>query len=92
MTRRLFWLVMGITIGALVVRKLSAAAQKLTPQNMAGSVVTGLSELSVSIREFAVEVGAAMREREAELRDAAFNEELVDAANNSSTGASEIED
>ncbi|WP_324277516.1 hypothetical protein [Blastococcus brunescens] len=29
--RRLFWLAMGITIGALVVRKLSRAAEKMTP-------------------------------------------------------------
>ena len=29
--RRLFWLAMGITIGALVVRKLCRAAEKLTP-------------------------------------------------------------
>ena len=29
--RRLFWLAMGVTIGALLVRKLSKAAAKLTP-------------------------------------------------------------
>jgi len=36
--RRLFWLAMGITIGALVVRKLSAAAEKMTPRGIAGSI------------------------------------------------------
>ncbi len=30
MTRRLFWLAMGVTIGALVVRKLSRLADRLT--------------------------------------------------------------
>ena len=39
--RRLFWLAMGITIGALIVRKLSNAAAKLTPGGMAGSLGAG---------------------------------------------------
>ena len=34
--RRLFWLAMGITIGALVVRKLSRAAEKMTPAGIGG--------------------------------------------------------
>lgn len=68
MTRRLFWLAMGITIGALIVRKLTAAAQKLTPRGIAHSFGGGLAELSDSLREFTIEVRAAMHEREAELR------------------------
>jgi adenylosuccinate lyase len=66
--RRLFWLVMGITIGALIVRKLSAAAAKLTPRNMAASVSEALSELAESLRDFSQDVREAMSEREAELR------------------------
>jgi hypothetical protein len=69
MTRRLFWLAMGITIGALVVRKLSAAAQKLTPRGIARSFGGGLADLSDSLRDFTAEVRDAMREREAELRE-----------------------
>ncbi|HEY7046488.1 MAG TPA: hypothetical protein VH373_04660 [Jatrophihabitantaceae bacterium] len=69
MTRRLFWLAMGITIGALIVRKLSAAAQKLTPRGIAHSFGGGLAELSASVRDFATEVRSAMQEREAELRE-----------------------
>jgi len=69
MTRRLFWLAMGITIGALIVRKLTAAAQKLTPRGIAQSFGGGLADLSDSLRDFTAEVRGAMREREAELRE-----------------------
>lgn len=67
--RRLFWLAMGVTIGALIVHKLSAAAQKLTPRGIAHSFGGGLAELSASVREFTAEVRDAMHEREAELRE-----------------------
>ena len=33
--RRLFWLAMGVTIGALLIRKMSKAAERLTPRAMA---------------------------------------------------------
>lgn len=66
--RRLFWLAMGVTIGALIVRKLSAAAQRLTPGGMADSLGSGLRELADSLRDFSTDVRAAMSEREAELR------------------------
>jgi hypothetical protein len=69
MTRRLFWLAMGITIGALIVRKLTAAAQKLTPRGIAQSFGGGLADLSDSLRDFTAEVRGAMRDREAELRE-----------------------
>jgi hypothetical protein len=68
--RRLFWLAMGITIGALVVRKLSQLAQKLTPAGLANGLAVALRDLADSIREFTVDVRAAMNEREAELREA----------------------
>jgi hypothetical protein len=66
--RKLFWLGLGITVGALVVRRLSAAAQKLTPSGIAGSLSAGLSELAAAIGEFAGDVRTAMGEREQELR------------------------
>ena len=69
--RRLFWLAMGITIGALIVRKLSQAAQRVTPGGVAESIGAGLGELSQSIRDFAEDVRGAMTEREAELREGA---------------------
>ena len=66
--RRLFWLVMGVTIGAIVARRLSKAVAKMTPSGAANSLAQGLSDLAGSIGEFAAEVRAAMSEREAELR------------------------
>jgi hypothetical protein len=66
--RRLFWLAMGITIGVLVVRKLSAAAQRLTPGGMADSITAAVRDLADSLRDFNADVREAMTEREAELR------------------------
>lgn len=66
--RRLFWLALGITVGALVVRRLTAAAQKLTPSGIAESLTTGLSQLAEAIGEFSGDVRTAMGERERELR------------------------
>jgi chromosome condensin MukBEF MukE localization factor len=68
--RRLFWLAMGVTIGALLVRKISRAMEKLTPRGMATGVGAGLSELADAIRDFAADVREAMGERETELRQA----------------------
>jgi len=67
--RRLFWLVMGITIGVLVFRKLSKAAEKLTPKGMSTSIAESLADLAESLRDFGTDVRAAMSEREAELRE-----------------------
>jgi hypothetical protein len=66
--RRLFWLAMGITIGALVVRKVSRAAEKLTPQGIAGGLVEGLRDLAEAIGDFGADVRAAAAMREEELR------------------------
>ena len=66
--RRVFWLAMGVTIGVLVVRKLTATAEKLTPQSVAGNVADGLRELAAAIGDFGSDVRAAMAEREDELR------------------------
>jgi hypothetical protein len=68
--RRLFWLAMGITIGAMLVRKLSRLAQKLTPSGMANGLAAALRELADSIRDFTLDVREAMDDREAELREA----------------------
>jgi hypothetical protein len=67
--RRLFWLAMGFAIGALVVRQLSRAAEKLTPRGMAGGIAAGLADLADSLRDFGTDVRAAMNEREAQLRE-----------------------
>jgi hypothetical protein len=66
--RRLFWLAMGITIGVLVVRKLSAAAERMTPKGILGSLAEGLRDLADAIGDFGADMRAAAAEREAELR------------------------
>ncbi|HEV7192895.1 MAG TPA: hypothetical protein VGN35_06755 [Jatrophihabitantaceae bacterium] len=66
--RRLFWLAMGVTIGALLVRKMSKVAAKLTPGGIAQGLATGLSDVADSLRDFAADVRDAMTDREAELR------------------------
>jgi hypothetical protein len=66
--RRLFWLAMGVTIGVLVVRKLSAAAERMTPAGIGSSIAEGLRELADAIGDFGADVREAMAEREQELR------------------------
>ena len=64
--RRVFWVAVGATVGVLVVRKVSKAAQAYTPTGLAASAA-GVGD---SLRYFADQVRAGMAEREAELRDA----------------------
>src|SRR3954464_12053423 len=66
--RRLFWLAMGITIGVLVVRKLSAAAERLTPGSIGRQIADSMGDLADAIGDFGANVRAAAAEREAELR------------------------
>jgi len=67
--RRLFWLAMGVTIGAMVVHKLSKLAEKLTPRGMSNGIASSLADLAESLRYFGSDVREAMAEREAELRE-----------------------
>ena len=67
--RRLFWLAMGVTIGALVVRKLARTAKSLSPRGLAGSLAESVRGLTVAVREFAADVREGMAEREAELTE-----------------------
>lgn len=69
--RRLFWLALGATLGVLIFRKLSRAAEKMTPQGIAASLGAGLSDLADALRDFAGDVHEAMSSQEAALRAAA---------------------
>ncbi len=66
--RRLFWLAMGVTIGAMVVRRMSRFAERVTPGNVAGSLADAVRDLADAIGSFGHDVRQAMGEREAELR------------------------
>jgi len=62
--RRLFWVALGATVGVLVVRKVSQAADAYTPEGVARS----LSSVADALREAVAVVREGMAEREAELR------------------------
>ncbi|WP_129662474.1 DUF6167 family protein [Phytoactinopolyspora endophytica] len=68
--RRLFWIALGATAGVLVVRKLTKAADSLTPEGAADRLSGAMNSVSHSIREFTAEVKAGMAERDGELREA----------------------
>jgi len=64
--RRLFYIALGATAGVLVVRRVSAAANKWTPEGIAtqaGGVGDRVAQWWAEVQHFAAE-------REAELRDA----------------------
>ena len=61
--KRLFWLALGVTVGVLVMRRLSRAAAALSPSGVGGSL-QGLAE---TVRDFADEVREAMSARESEM-------------------------
>jgi hypothetical protein len=63
MTRRIFYIALGATVGVLVVRRLTAAAESLQPDNVA-------RRLASSLTGFVDDVRAGMAEREGELRSA----------------------
>ena len=68
MTRRLFYIALGATVGVLVVRKATQTAQKFTPAGMQSSLTGALGGLGVAIREFGESVREGMAEREELLR------------------------
>jgi hypothetical protein len=68
MTRRMFYIALGATVGILVVRKASQAARKLTPAGVQSSMTGALGGLGEAIREFGENVREGMAEREDLLR------------------------
>jgi hypothetical protein len=59
---------LGASLGVLIFRKLSKAAEKLTPKGVASSLSSGLNDLGFVLRDFSDDVRAAMSSRESELR------------------------
>ena len=68
MTRRLFYIALGATVGVLVVRKASQTAKRFTPAGMQSSMTGALGGLGEAIREFTAELRDGMAEREDLLR------------------------
>ncbi len=68
MTRRMFYIALGATVGVLVVRKATQAAQRFTPAGMQSSMTGAIGGLGQAIREFGDSVREGMAEREDLLR------------------------
>jgi len=64
----MFYIALGATVGILLVRKASQAANRLTPASLQGSMTGALGGLSDAIRDFGVNVREGMSEREEQLR------------------------
>jgi hypothetical protein len=72
--KRLFYLAVGAGVGAAAVKRISRAAQKLTPRGLAGSAGGAISGAGGSLRAFIDEVRLGMAEREIELHEALVGE------------------
>lgn len=70
MIRRLFWLGVGVGIGAVVVRVVTRKAQAYTPTGLARSTQESVGQLAGSLRNFVDEVRDGMADREYEIRTA----------------------
>ena len=68
MTRRVFYIALGATVGILIVRKASQAAQRFTPAGVQGSMTGALGGLGEAIRDFGATIREGMAEREDQLR------------------------
>ncbi len=68
MTRRLFYVALGATVGILVVRRVSRAAQRFTPAGVQSGLVGAIGGLGDALRDFGTDVRAGMAEREQQLR------------------------
>ncbi len=66
MIKRVFWLTAGITIGVVVVRKVSELKSSVGPEGLNRTV----AQLSDSVADFADAFRQGMRERENDLRTA----------------------
>jgi hypothetical protein len=73
-TRRVFYIALGATVGILIVRRLTAAAESLQPDNVA-------RRLAGSVQNFVDDVRSGMSEREVELRAALGVDDPPGAAN-----------
>ena len=62
--RRVFWMALGATVGIVVVRRVSRAAQAYTPEGIGRSLTGALD----AVRDLADDVRVAMAQREQELR------------------------
>jgi hypothetical protein len=68
--KRLFWLGVGIAVGALVVRQLSRTAHAYSPSGLTESARNSAAGLWESVQDFVADVREGMAEREEEIQAA----------------------
>jgi hypothetical protein len=71
--KRLFWLGVGIAVGAIVVRQLSRSAHAYSPSGLADSARNSAAGLWQSVQDFVADVREGMTEKEDEIQ-AAFEQ------------------
>lgn len=67
MFKRILWLGVGVAVGVVVVRKLTKAAESVTPGGVAEKVQEATGGIKASAREFWNDVSAESAGKEAEL-------------------------
>ncbi|GAB3659642.1 hypothetical protein [Glycomyces tarimensis] len=70
MFKRMIWVGIGVAVGVVVVRKLTKAAESVTPGGVADRVSGAGAEMRESFRAFWSDVSEAKRAKESELFDA----------------------
>lgn len=68
--RRLFWLGIGVAVGAVLVRQVAKAVQAYSPANLAGEARNSAAGLLDSVRDFVADVREGMAIREDEIHAA----------------------
>jgi hypothetical protein len=68
--KRLFWLGLGIAVGALVVRQAAKAAHAYSPAGVAESARNSAAGVWGSVQDFIADVREGMAEREEQIREA----------------------
>src|SRR5258706_14665993 len=68
--KRLFWLGVGIAVGAIVVRQVTRAAHAYTPSGLADTARNSAAGLWESVQDFIADVRDGMAEREDQIHAA----------------------
>jgi hypothetical protein len=76
--KRLFWLGVGLAVGAIAVRKVSRKAHEFTPSGIATSLSESAGGFVESLRSFVDDVRDGMAEREQQIHEAFAAGELYD--------------
>ncbi|MEU5152736.1 hypothetical protein [Glycomyces sp. NPDC021274] len=70
MLKRMIWVGIGIAVGVVAVRKITKAAESVTPGGVAERVGDAGAEMRASFKAFWADVSEAKQAKEAELFDA----------------------